>query len=78
MAELKFIIKKQALTETQITLIRMYKAFLIPPESYVEEYQQGFKFYYVNNTNVNNIIEFFRGYGIYTISQEFFNEEWTY
>ena len=78
MATFIFVIKKLTLNEEQITLIRMYKAFLIPVDSYVEEYQQGFKFYFEESVNVNNIIDFFSGYKIYTIDKDFFEEEWYY
>jgi len=78
MAVFRFAIKKQALVDDQITLIRMYKTFLIPEDSYVEEYNHGFKFYFDELLNINNIIEFFKGYNINVIFAEFFEEEWYY
>jgi len=75
---LKFVIKKQLLDESQINLIRMYKTFLVPINSYVEEYTAGFKFYIDPNTNVENIVLFFKGFGIYVIYADFFDEIWEY
>ena len=78
MAAFKFAIKKESLSVEQISLIRIYKTFWIPPSSYVEEYQLGFKFYIDESANVDNIIDGFVSQEIYPIIADFFKEEWYY